>query len=260
MDMDAEDEESWLRDHIMREEARESMSGAESESEFLDFFHQLAGQAQRPAAGWNPSGEIAARATTLKYDAERVQKDMAAAGASCSSSVVPPAAPSALALSKPRPGLGLQKGKAKCLEELMALLPLQCCHANGIEERLDLALNCSALHFSLCHPKALEGKVQENALRWMRQSSQAFKIGITIDPFHRWSNEEYGYSSNRVHDTLYRTMVVLYVSSDATAVGMLEAALITIGRVMHPGRCRNVANGGEAKKQASVHFAYIVFA
>jgi hypothetical protein len=107
--MDAEDEESWLRDHIMQ--AHESMSGAESESEseFLDFFHQLAGQAQRPAAGWNPSGEIAARATTLKYDAERVQKDMFAAGASCSSSVVPPAAPSALALSKPGPGLGLQK-------------------------------------------------------------------------------------------------------------------------------------------------------
>jgi hypothetical protein len=263
--MDAEDE-SWLRDLIMREEARESESGAESESEFLDVFHQLAGQAQRPgnAAGWNPSGEMAARAT-LRFNRERVDADMAAAGCKRES---PPAAyvastpAAATAAAAPSAARGSQQpeDRAKRLEDLMALLPLACVHANGIEELLEKALDCDALHFNLLKPGALEGKVQENAVRWLSQTAAVpFKVGITTDPFHRWANDEYGYMTNSVNNVLYRRMVILYVSSDATAVGMLEAALITVGRLMYPGRCMNIASGGEAKKKAQTHFAYIVF-
>ena len=50
-----------------------------------------------------------------------------------------------------------------------------------------------------------------------------YKFGFTHDPVWRWSNNLYGYKHAR---DSWSQMVLLFVSKEAGAAGMMEAALI----------------------------------
>lgn len=88
-----------------------------------------------------------------------------------------------------------------------------------------------------------------------------FKIGVTKDPLHRWSNVEYGYKYEKSHSRkpLYDRMVVLIEVDSSQAAGFAEAALIA--EFYGDSGCMNKALGGEGigKNVPLKHFIYVVF-
>jgi hypothetical protein len=253
-------EDEWMLDRVVRAEFADTSQTSGEDGEFLHEFRILcdapamAAGARRLEVGWQGPPTVA-RCGVARWR-ERVDADMAAAG-------IMRVHGSESMRTWPMQGSASgsqQLARTLRLGDLMALMPLACANAVGIEELLEKALDCDAIHFDLLKPGAQEGKVQENAARWLSQTATVpFKVGITTDPHHRWSNLEYGYQHHAVHGVQYCRMVVLYASDASVATGMLEAALIAVGRMRYPDRCMNIASGGEAKKKSQTHFTYIVF-
>jgi len=122
-----------------------------------------------------------------------------------------------------------------------------------VQERLWKAIHIPAIVFCMPSAKTNEGHVLRAAMDSVKTNTGLFKIGITQDPAHRWSNPEYGYVLYG-----YNQMRVIFCSPSPTTVGMLEASLIAMAKVVAPHRCENIAPGGEAKTRAKVLFAYVV--
>lgn len=83
-----------------------------------------------------------------------------------------------------------------------------------------------------------------------------YKIGITLNPVHRWSHPRYGY----LHDTVERWqgMKVIFVSESSFAAALVESAMISKFKNC-PG-CRNDKPGGEtASPERGPHFTYVVY-
>lgn len=80
-----------------------------------------------------------------------------------------------------------------------------------------------------------------------------FKIGITVDPVHRWGNQKYGYQHDRDR---YQQMLV-FAEADSAGAAMLEASLINMFK--QTSGCRNTAPGGESVKPGCAVFTYIVY-
>lgn len=59
------------------------------------------------------------------------------------------------------------------------------------------------------------------------ESPATFKIGYTHNPYWRWSNPLYGYTSALSREKFHR-MIVVYVADQPHGPSMLEAALIRI--------------------------------
>ena len=93
--------------------------------------------------------------------------------------------------------------------------------------------------------------------RWMETFGRilVFKIGISRDPEHRWSNEKYGYLRERI----WHAMDLVFIG-EAEACRKLEQALIAAaGKI--PG-CHNMKPGGEGVKTGSkdLCWCYLVVA
>lgn len=82
-----------------------------------------------------------------------------------------------------------------------------------------------------------------------------FKIGITEDPMHRWSNRKYGYCLDRD----FATMIVLAETQTIEGAAFLEAALID--KYGKRSGCRNIASGGEgvSVSRTGPCYVYVVF-
>ena len=70
---------------------------------------------------------------------------------------------------------------------------------------------------------ALHHAFQQVEVLFQKQWPMIYKFGFTHDPIWRWSNKMYGYCHAR--DSWSR-MVLLFISKEAGAAGMMEAALI----------------------------------
>ncbi|CAE7260691.1 cpt [Symbiodinium sp. CCMP2592] len=99
------------------------------------------------------------------------------------------------------------------------------------------------LKLDLLPSQSLASKILERANLVIRglASSSYFKIGLTSNPVHRWSNDGYGYlhSSN----PSWNEMRIVGILASGEAAGFLEAALID--RWQRDNRCTNSASGGE---------------
>ena len=88
-----------------------------------------------------------------------------------------------------------------------------------------------------------------------------FKVGVTKDPIHRWSNVEYGYKFEKAYSRkpLYERMLVLIEVDSSQAAGFAEAALIA--QFYGQNGCMNRALGGEGIGQnvPCKHFIYVVY-
>lgn len=82
-----------------------------------------------------------------------------------------------------------------------------------------------------------------------------FKIGVTKDPKHRWTNRSYGYSHDK--HTVWDKMIILAKVEDKLAAGLLEAYLINAFKCRQG--CRNEAPGGEGLSPPGPYFVYVVF-
>ena len=80
-----------------------------------------------------------------------------------------------------------------------------------------------------------------------------FKIGVSTDPFHRFTNQAYGY----VKEGAAR-MVVLHRAKSREQAGELERLLISHAAISH--NCRNKAPGGEGlfRTHGGSFFTYLV--
>lgn len=99
------------------------------------------------------------------------------------------------------------------------------------------------LKLDLLPSQTLASKILERANLVIRglASNSCFKIGLTSNPVHRWSNDGYGYlhSSN----PSWHEMRIVALLASGEAAGFLEAALID--RWQRDHRCQNSATGGE---------------
>lgn len=99
------------------------------------------------------------------------------------------------------------------------------------------------LKLDLLPSQTLASKILERANLVIRglASNSCFKIGLTSNPVHRWSNDGYGYlhSSN----PSWNEMRIVALLASGEAAGFLEAALID--RWQRDHRCQNSATGGE---------------
>ena len=84
-----------------------------------------------------------------------------------------------------------------------------------------------------------------------------FKIGVTRDPEHRWSNPRYGY---RLDTDRYEQIICMCAVQSAEAAGFVEAALLR--EFIDLSGCRNIAKGGDGlpyRQGSSVtYFVYVV--
>lgn len=84
----------------------------------------------------------------------------------------------------------------------------------------------------------------------LTKKGQQFKIGLTIDPNHRFYDAAYAYVREG-----YTFMCVLYRTENAQACGLMEASLIATFR----GASDNKARGGESiKPGCKYYFVYVV--
>jgi len=106
---------------------------------------------------------------------------------------------------------------------------------------------------------AMAGAVLEHAVavierQLLRAGPAVFKIGITMNPIHRWHNATYGYGRSA---DKYSQIVVLLISARGEAAAFLEAALIS--KFQATAGCRNIASGGEGLRPAEGPvFTYLV--
>ena len=87
---------------------------------------------------------------------------------------------------------------------------------------------------------ALAGAAWEHCVKVIREltsKGQQFKIGLTIDPNHRFYDASYAYAKEG-----YTFMCVIYRTENAQACGLMEASLIATFR----GASDNKARGGES--------------
>lgn len=157
----------------------------------------------------------------------------------------------------PRQLAALVDGVASCLavevmDDLGAL--------NAVEKAFRMH---QAIAFKMARRGSNEGVLLRNAMEVIDDAAKTsfFKIGLTSDPAHRWSNPDYGYA-NVVEPSfggVFRRMIVVHGSCSREAVGILEAALIMVSKLKYGDKCCNSAPGGEAKsKQAGALFVYVV--
>ena len=81
-----------------------------------------------------------------------------------------------------------------------------------------------------------------------------FKIGITWNPPHRWSNPKYGY----VHDG-YAYMDILAWDFRASMIGCFEASLISYYHIDKPLLCLNKKPGDDNCQKMSPYFLYVAY-
>ena len=127
-----------------------------------------------------------------------------------------------------------------------------------VDINLERALLTPEVHFDILPHNATEGRVLKRALDVIGALEGKFKIGITQDPAHRWSNPEYGYAHHRENGVQMTSMRILYVAADSQATAMLEASLIALCTQRFPRRCLNVKSGGDCKTTSPIHFTYVV--
>ena len=114
------------------------------------------------------------------------------------------------------------------------------------------------MEWDLPPPRFLAGAVLAHAVaaiaKRLAPCPDAFKIGITSHPIHRWHNDRYGY---RWSPDRFRRMILLLATHSGPAAAFLEAALI--GRFQNTRGCRNIASGGEGlKPTVGPFFTYLV--
>jgi hypothetical protein len=126
-----------------------------------------------------------------------------------------------------------------------------------IEDSPDKKMDHSSI--KLCLPAGkLSGSILEHCVAQVRSIlkwPRTFKIGLTRDPEHRWSNVKYGYQKEQC----YSVMVVIGETDTAEGAAFLEASLI--GKFSEMSGCRNKARGGEGLRGATTagpYFVYIV--
>jgi hypothetical protein len=116
---------------------------------------------------------------------------------------------------------------------------------------------CSGSHAGIVLEHAIN--VVKNLLE---QGCMRFKLGVTKNPVHRWSNREYGYKHEKAFNRaqpMYATMLVVIEVDGSQAAGFAEAALIR-EFIAVPG-CMNKALGGEGIGQnvPGKHYLYCVY-
>ena len=110
-----------------------------------------------------------------------------------------------------------------------------------------------SLEIRSCH--ALASRVLEQAHQCIRALQGCFKIGLTSDPVHRWSNSNFGYKHSL--RPRFQGLKIIGVVAHGEAAGFLEAALISAWS--SDPRCLNVAGGGETiSRQEGPFFVYAV--
>lgn len=83
-----------------------------------------------------------------------------------------------------------------------------------------------------------------------------YKVGITGNPFRRWSHPTYGYSRDRFER--WQGLKVIAITADSFSASLLETMLITAFKGS-PG-CRNERPGGEsAASHAGPFFTYVLY-
>jgi len=98
----------------------------------------------------------------------------------------------------------------------------------------------------------------EAAIKGIATESQFFKIGITMDPKHRWFVCDKGkYSKD------FTKMTVVYVSTHAKKIhhqssGNMEKTQISKFKDLCGDQCLNKSPGGEGASDGSPHFCYVV--
>ena len=94
----------------------------------------------------------------------------------------------------------------------------------------------------------------DTAIAMRMPDSFRFKIGITWNPPHRWSNPKYGY----VHDG-YAYMDILAWDFRASMIGCFEASLISYYHVDKPLLCLNKKLGDDNRQKMSPYFLYVAY-
>ena len=87
-----------------------------------------------------------------------------------------------------------------------------------------------------------------------------YKVGVTKDPYTRWSNKSYGYKHDKAFNKqpLYEGMMILLQIDSSAAAAFAEAGLIAmfLGK---PGNM-NQALGGEGMRDVECnHYIYVVY-
>ena len=116
-----------------------------------------------------------------------------------------------------------------------------------------------AVRFDVVAGNALASKVLQNAQAVIRSlpTKRFFKIGLSLNPVHRWCNLEYGYQNSI--SPHWSQMRVLAMLEHGEAAGFVEAALVASWQA--DSRCLNSAHGGEAvAKQEGPFCVYVVVA
>ena len=84
-----------------------------------------------------------------------------------------------------------------------------------------------------------------------------FKIGLTVDPKHRYRNDAYGYAHERTSPAPWSSMILLAIFHHGEAAGVFEASLIASW--FASPHCLNESGGGEAiLKKGGPFFIYVV--
>ena len=84
-----------------------------------------------------------------------------------------------------------------------------------------------------------------------------FKIGLTVDPKHRYRNDAYGYAHERTSPAPWSSMILLAIFHHGEAAGVFEASLIASW--FASPHCLNESGGGEAiLKKGGPFFVYVV--
>ena len=153
----------------------------------------------------------------------------------------------------PAPGRRRRAFDAACLPEAVRQL-------SSTGRLLEALAADEIMELDVPRRNAMAGAVLEHAVavieRQLRAGPAVFKIGITMNPSHRWHNEAYGYGRS---SDKYAKMVVLLISARGEAAAFLEAALIS--KLQATIGCRNIASGGEGLRPAEgPFFTYLVIA
>jgi hypothetical protein len=87
-----------------------------------------------------------------------------------------------------------------------------------------------------------------------------FKIGITENPYLRWTRDDCGYE----HSGDWEEMVLLYAANTGTkhvhdSSGRMEKLLIEAFAGAEVGCINRVGAGGEGASRSSPHFTYVVW-
>lgn len=120
--------------------------------------------------------------------------------------------------------------------------------------------SCISLHLPA---GKLSGFVLEHCIQHIQgvlRQPRTFKIGLTRDPQHRWTNSRYGYQQleTDVGRPVYHAMHVLAETETAEGAALLEAALIE--KITSRPGCMNRARGGEGLRGCPLghYFVYLV--